>query len=132
MNTNIKTLSEEIRKMVEKRIRLEILKEQEARLEKKISTVQKEIKKLEVHKVEKKPKATKISFRRAKKSTRMMLVEVFKRNRRPMKVKELTKKLLQKGYRTGRKDPSLTVDATLRVNTKLFKKTAPGTFELIS
>jgi actin-like ATPase involved in cell morphogenesis len=136
MNTNIRTLSEEIRKMVEKRIRLEILKDRETRLKKEITAVQNEIKRLEMairlRRIERKPKVTKIRLRRTGKSAKAMLVEVFKRTKRPMKVKELTRRLLQRGFRTARKDPSMTVDSALRVNPKLFRKIAPGTFELIS
>jgi predicted nucleic acid-binding Zn-ribbon protein len=131
MATNIKNLSEEIRKMVEKSIRLEILKEQEAWLRKEITAVQKEIGRLEIARTAKKPSVTKIRPRRGKKSAKTLLVEVFKRTKRPMKVKELTKKLLQRGFRTARKDTSMTVDTALRANPKLFRKTAPGTFELI-
>ena len=131
MATNIKNLSEEIRKMVEKSIRLEILKGQEARLRKEITAVQKEIGRLEITKTAKKPRVTKIRPRRGKKSAKALLVEVFKRTKRPMKAKELTKKLLERGFRTVRKDPSKTIDTALRSNPKLFRKTAPGTFELI-
>jgi hypothetical protein len=132
MNTNLRTLSEEIRKMVENRIRLEILKEQESRLNKEISLVRNEIRRLEIGKIEKKPKVSKIRLRRGKKSAKALLVEVFKRTKRPMKAKELTRKLLQRGFRTARKDPSKTIDSALRANPKLFRKVAPGTFELIS
>jgi hypothetical protein len=117
--------------MVEKRIRLEILKEQESRLNKEISVVRNEIRRLEIGKIEKKPKVTKIRLRRGKKSVKALLVEVFKRTKRPMKAKELTRKLLQRGFRTARKDPSKTIDSALRANPKLFRKVAPGTFELI-
>jgi hypothetical protein len=132
MNTNLRTLSEEIRKMVEKRIRLEILKEQEVRLNKEISLVRNKIRRLEIGRIEKKPKVSKIRLRRGKKSAKALLVEVFKRTKRPMKAKELTRKLLQRGFRTARKDPSKTIDSALRANPKLFRKVAPGTFELIS
>jgi len=132
MNTNLRTLSEEIRKMVEKRIRLEILKEQEVRLNKEISLVRNKIRRLEIAKTAKKPRVTKIRPRRGKKSAKALLVEVFKRTKRPMKAKELTRKLLQRGFRTARKDPSKTIDSALRANPKLFRKVAPGTFELIS
>jgi len=132
MNTNFRTLSEEIRKMVEKRIRLEILKEQEVRLNKEISLVRNKIRRLEIAKTAKKPRVTKIRPRRGKKSAKALLVEVFKRTKRPMKAKELTRKLLQRGFRTARKDPSKTIDSALRANPKLFRKVAPGTFELIS
>jgi HB1, ASXL, restriction endonuclease HTH domain len=131
MATNIKNLSEEIRKMIEKSIRLEILKEQEARLNKEVSVVRNEIRRLEIAKTAKKPRVAKIRPRRGKKSAKALLVEVFKRTKRPMKAKELTKKLLQRGFRTARKDPSKTIDSALRSNPKLFRKTAPGTFELI-
>ena len=131
MYPNVKNLSEEIRKMVERRIRLEILKEQEAHLRKEITAVQKEIGRLEIAKTAKKPRVTKIHPRRGKKSAKALLVEVFNRTKRPMKVKELTKKLLQRGFRTARKDSSMTIDSALRANSKLFRKTAPGTFELI-
>ena len=132
MNTNLRTLSEEIQKIVENRIRLEILKEQEVRLNKEISLVRNKIRRLEIAKTAKKPRVTKIRPRRGKKSAKALLVEVFKRTKRPMKAKELTRKLLQRGFRTARKDPSKTIDSALRANPKLFRKVAPGTFELIS
>lgn len=127
MKESIKNLTQEIEKMVERRIRLEILKEQEMRLKKEMATVQKEIARLTVGKPTPVPKAKKI----AGKSAKALLIEVFKRNKRPMNVKELTRKLLKKGYRVTRDDPSKTVDSALRANPDLFKKVAPGTFEYI-
>lgn len=133
MRTKIKSLSQEIGTMVEKRIRLEILKEQAARLDKELAAIHKEIANLETGQAKMKPKAMvrKIRRRRGEKSARDLIVEVLKRAKRPMKAKELTKKLLARGFRSDRKDPSRTVDSALRANPHLFRKVAPGTFELI-
>jgi hypothetical protein len=48
-----------------------------------------------------------------------------------MTIKELTKVILRKGWKTERNDPSKTVDAALRNNPEDFRRTAPSTFELI-
>jgi hypothetical protein len=64
-------------------------------------------------------------------SARGLIIQTLKHAKRPMTVKELTKVVLRKGWKTERKDPSRTVDAALRKNPKYFRHTAPGTFELI-
>ncbi|MDH5187088.1 MAG: winged helix-turn-helix domain-containing protein [candidate division WOR-3 bacterium] len=128
MDAYIRTFSENIRKMIERQLRIKILKEQEAHLKKEMVTVQNEIKRLQTGKITKRAKPKKPA--KAKKSTRTMLVEVLKRTKRPMTVKELTRKLLERGYRSARKDQTLTVDSILRANPKYFRKTAPSTFEI--
>lgn len=129
MNIYPKILSEDIRKMLEKRLRIEILRARETSLKKELVSVQNEINRLLGAKIEAKPKLMRPP--KAAKPVRTMLVEVLKRTKRPMMVKELTKKLLQQGYRSSRKDPNRTVDTTLRANPQLFRKTVPSTFELI-
>jgi hypothetical protein len=47
-----------------------------------------------------------------------------------MTIKELTKAILRKGWKTARKYPTKTVDAALRNNPQEFRRTAPSTFEL--
>ncbi|MEO0115898.1 MAG: HTH domain-containing protein [candidate division WOR-3 bacterium] len=136
MRTKIKSLSQEIGTMVEKRIRLEILKEQAARLNKELTALNKEIARLEIGEVKKRPLAKVVKIRRGgrrrgEKSVKELIVEVLKRAKRPMKPKELTEKVIALGFRSTRKEPSRTVDSALRANPHLFRKVAPGTFELI-
>jgi|UniRef100_A0A7C6E9Z1 hypothetical protein len=131
MKPNIKNLSQEIGKIVENRIRLEILKEQATRLEKELATIRQEIEKIEIGKVARKTRVVKVRRPRGEKSAKELIIEVFKRTKRPMKAKELTEKLLERGFRSHREDPSRTVDSALRANPDLFRKVAPGTFELI-
>ena len=65
------------------------------------------------------------------KSIRTMVIETMSRHRKPMKVKRLFQILTLKGWKTTRKNPSRTIGTVLRNNPKIFRKTAPGTFELI-
>jgi hypothetical protein len=65
------------------------------------------------------------------KSVRTMMVEAMSKERRPMTIAELTRILLRKGFKSTRKEPYKTVDVTLRSNPALFRKIAPGAFELI-
>jgi hypothetical protein len=74
-----------------------------------------------------------VKFRRRAgfKSVRTMVIETMSRHRKPMKVKRLFQILTLKGWKTTRKAPTKTVDAVLRNNPTIFRKTAPSTFELI-
>ena len=63
-------------------------------------------------------------------SARALIIRTLKQARRPMTIKELTKAILRKGWKSIRKYPIKTVDATLRNNPKDFRRTAPSTFEL--
>jgi hypothetical protein len=61
---------------------------------------------------------------------RALIIGTLKHSGRPMTIKELTKAILRKGWKTTRKYPTKTVDAALRKNTQDFRRTAPSTFEL--
>jgi hypothetical protein len=63
-------------------------------------------------------------------SARALITRTLKHSRRPMTIKELTKAILRKGWKTTRKYPTKTVDAALRNNPQEFRRTAPSTFEL--
>jgi hypothetical protein len=74
----------------------------------------------------------KFRHRAGVKSVRTMLIETMSRHRKPMKVKRLFQILTLKGWKSPRKNPSKTVYLILQSNPKIFRRTAPGTFELIS
>jgi hypothetical protein len=63
-------------------------------------------------------------------SARALITRTLKYTRHPMTIKELTKAILRRGWKSARKYPVKTVDATLRTNPQDFRRTAPSTFEL--
>jgi hypothetical protein len=63
-------------------------------------------------------------------SARALIIRTLKHSGRPMTIKELTKAILRRGWKSARKYPAKTVDATLRTHPQDFRRTAPSTFEL--
>jgi len=144
----MRKLTKEIGAVIERNLRAEILHERRTMLETELAKVRAELGQLgQPRKV-----AARRPIRRARKPTpvaraasktgpsgrraqsnsaRGLILQTLKHAKRPMTVKELTKVVLRKGWKTERKDPSRTVDAALRKNPKYFRHTAPGTFELI-
>jgi len=144
----MRKLTKEIGAVIERNLRAEILHERRTMLETELAKVRAELGQLgQPRKV-----AARRPIRRARKPTpvaraasktgpsgrraqsnsaRGLILQTLKHAKRPMTVKELTKVVLRKGWKTERKDPSRTVDAALRKNPKNFRHTAPGTFELI-
>ena len=144
----MRKLTKEISAVIERNLRAEILHERKTMLETELAKVRAELGQLG------RPRrvAARRPIRRARKpapvaratpkpgpsgrrvqsnSARGLIIQTLKHAKRPMTVKELTKVVLRKGWKTERKDPSRTVDAALRKNPKYFRHTAPGTFELI-
>ncbi|MEO0079829.1 MAG: HTH domain-containing protein [candidate division WOR-3 bacterium] len=127
---SLQVITREIEKVIEKNLRIELLKEREAQLRKELALVQKRLAGLSVAPAVRR-KVPEGKPRLKPGSASSMIVEVMKRTRRPMTVKELTRILLRKGYKSRREQPSKTVDAALRHNPKIFKRVAPNTFTLI-
>jgi hypothetical protein len=144
----MRKLTREINAAIERNLRAEILHERKAMLETELAKVRGELGQLgqprkvavrrpilrarkpaKVARATPKPGPT---GRRVKgNSTRGLIIRTLKYAKRPMTIKELTKAVLRKGWKTERKDPSRTIDAALRKNPRFFRHTAPGTFELI-
>jgi hypothetical protein len=62
---------------------------------------------------------------------RSFIIQTLKRTKRAMTIKELTRTILRKDWKTVRHDPTKMVDAALRNNPQEFRKAAPSTFELV-
>ena len=144
----MRKLTKEIGAVIERNLRAELLHERKAMLEAELAKVRTELGQLGAPR----PVGAKRPIRRAWKparvarstarpaaggrrlqsnSARSLIIQTLKRAKRPMTIKELTKVILQKGWKTVRKDPSKTVDVALRHNPEDFRRTAPSTFELI-
>jgi len=144
----MRKLTREIGAVIERNLRAEILHERKAMLETELAKVRTELGLLGAPR----PAGVKRPVRRARKpapvartkpepgpgsrrlpgnSAHSLLIQTLKRAKHPMTIKELTKTILRKGWKTERKEPSKTVDAALRNNTEDFRRTAPSTFELI-
>ena len=144
----MRKLTKEIGAVIERNLRAEILHERKTMLEAELAKVRAELGQLG----QPRQVAARRPIQRARKpapvaratpkpgpsgrrvqgnSARGLIIQTLKYAKRPMTVKELTRVVLRKGWKTERKDPSRTVDAALRKNPKYFRHTAPGTFELI-
>jgi hypothetical protein len=144
----MRKLTKEIGAVIERNLRAEILHERKTMLEAELAKVRTELGQLgRPH-----PAAAKRPIRRARKparvsraapkagpsgrrvhgnSARGLIIQTLKHAKHPMTIKELTKTILRKGWKTDRKNPTKTVDAALRNNPGDFRRTAPSTFELI-
>jgi hypothetical protein len=144
----MRKLTKEIGAVIERNLRAEILHERKTMLEAELAKVRAELGQLgQPRKI-----AARRPIRRAWKpapvaratpkpgprgrrlpgnSAHSLIIQALKRAKRPMTIKELTKTILRKGWKTERKEPSKTVDAALRNNPEDFRRTAPSTFELI-
>jgi len=154
-------ITREIEELIERNLRIEMLKAREAQLEQELADIRRQLAGTgrgaarravakprrsaatarPSHRTPKAPQTRRlkpekvggVTFRRRTgfKSVRTMLIETMSRHRKPMKVKRLFQILQLKGWKATRKDPSRTIDAVLRNNPTIFRKAAPGTFELI-
>ena len=144
----MRKLTKEIGAVIERNLRAEILHERKAMLETELAKVRAELGQLGQPRqvAARRParparKAASPRLAAAKlspsghevrgNSARGLIIQTLKHARRPMTIKELTKVILRKGWKTERNDPSKTVDAALRNNPEDFRRTAPSTFELI-
>ncbi|MCX7995154.1 MAG: winged helix-turn-helix domain-containing protein [candidate division WOR-3 bacterium] len=61
---------------------------------------------------------------------KMMMIDILKRSKTPLHYREITKRLIARGYKFHRKEPERSVYITIKRNPKLFKKVKPATFAL--
>jgi len=78
----------------------------------------KKIKKKVVKKPKKKP------------SIRELTIDILKKTRVPLHYREITKRIIKKGYKFHRQDPERSVYITINRFPKLFKKVKPATYRL--
>jgi hypothetical protein len=145
---SMRKLTKEIGAVIERNLRAEILHERRTMLETELAKVRAELgqlggpRKAAVRRPARparkaaspKPATAKLSpggHRVRSESARGLIIQTLKHAKHPMTIKELTKAILRKGWKTDRKYPSKTVDAALRNNPDDFHRTAPSTFELI-
>jgi hypothetical protein len=142
MDDRVNRITAEIAEVVERNLRRELLRERETTLRSELEAVQAELGRMgsgqPVQRAARKPvlvsqpqpklPASSRPMRGA--SARALITRTLKYSGRPMTIKELTKAILQKGWKATRKYPNKTVDATLRRNPQDFRRTAPSTFAL--
>ncbi len=141
MQTSLKAITLEIERVIEKNLRIELLKERRTQLSKELVAIEQQLRLLAprtatprrpvLRKKPATPARPDHGHGPGNKSVRIMLIEALKRTRRPMTVKELTATLKKRGYRFKAVQPENTVDNMLRLHKKLFRRTAPNTFTLI-
>jgi hypothetical protein len=144
----MRKLTKEISAVIERNLRAEILHERKTMLETELAKVRAELGQLGqtraatakrvIRRARKPARVARKATRTAPSGRRLpgnsahsLIIQALKRAKRPMTIKELTKVILRKGWKTERKEPSKTVDAALRNNPEDFRRTAPSTFELI-
>ena len=142
MDNRVNRITAEIAAVVERNLRRELLREREAMLRNELEAVRAELGRIgagqpiyraarkPVLKSHPRPKLPASSRPVRGASARALIIRTLKHTRRPMTIKELTKAILRKGWKTTRKYPTKTVDAALRNNPQEFRRTAPSTFEL--
>ena len=142
MDNRVKRITAEIAAVVERNLRRELLREREAMLRGELEAIRAELgrtgagqavrraakKPVRGSRPQPKPPAKPRPVRGD--SARALMIRILRYSRRPMTIKELTKAILNKGWKSVRKDPSKTVDVALRHNPRDFRRTAPSTFEL--
>jgi hypothetical protein len=142
MDERVNRITAEIAEVVERNLRRELLREREAMLRSELEAVRAELGRIGVgqpiYRAASKPvpasqpqptlPASSRPMRGA--SARALIIRTLKHSGHPMTIKELTKAILRKGWKTTRKYPTKTVDAALRNNPQEFRRTAPSTFEL--
>jgi uncharacterized small protein (DUF1192 family) len=144
----VKKLTREISAVIELNLRAEIVHERKAMLEAELARVRAELGQLGQPRqvAARRParlagKAASLKLTASKLSSggrrvqsdsaRGLIIQTLEHAKHPMTIKELTKVILGKGWKTERKNPSKAVDAALRNNPDEFRRTAPSTFELI-
>ena len=142
MDNRVSRITAEIAAVVERNLRRELLREREAMLRSELEAVRAELGRIgagrpilraarkPVPASQPQPKLPASSRPVRGASARALIIRILKHTRRPMTIKELTKAILRKGWKSARKYPVKTVDATLRNSTQDFRRTAPSTFEL--
>lgn len=142
MDERVNRITAEIAAVVERNLRRELLREREAALEMELETVRSELGRLsgagEVRPALPKPAtgSPKPAPRPAggrpmqAGSARDLMIRALRRAGHPMTIRELTTAIARSGWKSGRKDPSKTVDVALRNNPQDFRRTAPSTFAL--
>jgi repressor of nif and glnA expression len=60
---------------------------------------------------------------------KMMMIDILKKSKIPLHYREITKRLIARGYKFHRKEPERSVYITIKRNPKLFKKVKPATFK---
>jgi len=142
VDNRVNRITAEIAEVVERNLRRELLREREAMLRSELEAVRAELGRIgagqptyraarkPVPASQPRPKLPASSRPMRGASARALIIRTLKYARRPMTIKELTKAILRKGWKATRKNPSKTVDATLRTNPQDFRRTAPSTFEL--
>jgi hypothetical protein len=142
MDDRVNRITAEIAEVVERNLRRELLREREAMLRSELEAVRAELGRIgagqPIYRAARKPvlgshpqpqlPASSRPMRGA--SARALIIGTLKHSGRPMTIKELTKAILRKGWKTTRKYPTKTVDTALRKNPQDFRRTAPSTFEL--
>jgi len=141
MDKRVDRITAEIAAVVERNLRQELLREREAMLRKELENVRAELGRIG---------AGRPPYRAARKpvlvsrpqpglpssppvrgaSARALIIRTLKQSGRPMTIKKLTKAIQRRGWKSDRKYPSKTVDATLRTHPQDFRRTAPSTFAL--
>lgn len=145
---SMRKLTKEIGAVIERNLRAEILHERRTMLEAELAKVRVELGQLGlpgqaaarrlIRRARKPAPGARATRKPGPSSKRMQgngarsfIIQTLRHTKRPMTIRELTRTILRKGWKTERKDPSRTVDAALRNNPQDFRKTAPSTFELI-
>ena len=142
MDDRVNRITAEIAAVVERNLRRELLREREAMLRSELEAVRAELgrfgagqqvyrtarKPVRVSHPQPKPPASSPPVRGG--SARALIIRTLKQSGRPMTIKELTKAIQRRGWKSDRKYPSKTVDATLRTHPQDFRRTAPSTFVL--
>jgi hypothetical protein len=142
VDNRVNQITAEIAAVVERNLRRELLREREAMLRSELEAVRAELGRIgagrAIHRAARRrvlgsrPQSKLPAASRPMRgdSARALIIRTLKHSRRPMTIKELTKAILRKGWKTTRKYPTKTVDAALRNNPRDFRRTAPSTFEL--
>jgi len=142
MDDRVNRITAEMAEVVERNLRRELLRERETMLRSELETVRAELGRIgagrPIHRAARKPvpasqpqptlPASSRPVRGA--SARALIIRTLKHSGRPMTIKELTKAILRRGWKSARKYPVKTVDATLRTHPQDFRRTAPSTFGL--
>jgi len=77
-----------------------------------------------------KAKKGKKAVKKRKLSIRELTIDILKRSKTPLHYREITKRLIKRGYRFHRKDPERSAYIIINRYPKIFKKTKPATYRL--
>ena len=142
MDSRVHRITAEIAAVIERNLRREMLREREEMLRKELQAVRTQLSRLGASRPASVPAGKPASAVRPSPkpqakarpvqslSARGLIIDTLKRTRRPMTIRELTKAILKKGWKSVRKNPIESVDAAVRSNPQNFRRTAPSTFEL--